>query len=145
MEKEASTVHTYLRNKHLDYKRIVYVESDFSSASFPEITRTMIDEYNKARLRGFRRKWPFFTEICGNNYRDESRRYYSEDDWPIGEYILKKVVNLNKKCEVCRRPCYLHTEVYYGRNLYVRIEAETRIIEDEPTDETEEADIEFVF
>lgn len=109
VEKSESTVHSYLRNKHLDYKRIVYVESDFSSASFPEVTRAMIDDYNRTRLRGFRRKWPFFTEICGNNYKDESRRYYSEDDWPMGEYILKKMVNLNKKCEVCRRPCYLHT------------------------------------
>lgn len=74
----------YFKHKHLDFKKIVYVESDFSSTSFPEVSRQMIDEYNKARVREFKRKWPFFTEICGNNCKDESRRYYSEDDWPMG-------------------------------------------------------------
>jgi oligoribonuclease (3'-5' exoribonuclease) len=105
------------------------VESDFSHHSFPEVTRQMIEEYNKTRVRGFPRKWPFFTEICGNSVKTESRRFYSEDDWPMGEYILKKMLNLSRKCELCKKPCYLHTEVYYGKSLYVRIEAETRIVE----------------
>ena len=55
----------YLKQNYLTYKRIVFVESDYSI--FPEIPKDEYQYLAKGKKR-FQRKWQHFTEICcGNN------------------------------------------------------------------------------
>lgn len=83
----------YLKQNYLNYKRIVFVESEYSI--YPEIPREEYQILNKSKKR-FQKKWEHFTDICGGEqgYKDENRRFYSEDDWPLGEYLLKKLLNI---------------------------------------------------
>lgn len=103
---------------------------------------------NRGKKR-FQKKWEHFTDICNNGqgYRNENRRFYSEDDWPLGEYLLKKLLNIERRCERCQQPGYKHVEMYYGANLYVKVEVEARILEERASQrvELEENDIENVF
>ena len=79
--------------------------------------------------------------------KDQNRRFYSEDDWPLGEYLLKKLLNLERRCEHCQQPGYKHIEMYYGQNMYVKVEVEARIIEERNSQkiELEETDFDSVF
>ena len=123
----------YLRHRYLVYKRIVFVESDYSPQTLPEVTKQMVDEYIRKKNRNFKSKWADFTEIC--EIVEESRRVYSGDDLPLGEYILKKLLSMGKKCELCRKPFYQHIEVFYWQNLYVKVEVQSRIVDEQNKEE----------
>ncbi len=57
--------------------------------------------------------------------------FYSEDDMPLGGYILKRIVGIDKKCTYCCRPNYMHVEVFYSTDQYIRVWTESRIIDNE--------------
>jgi len=55
--------------------------------------------------------------------------FYSEEDMPLGSFLLKKLTGLDKKCAICCRPNYLHSDVYYSTDQYVKIWAESMIVD----------------
>jgi hypothetical protein len=57
--------------------------------------------------------------------------FYSEEDAPLGNYILKKLTTLDKKCADCCRPNYLHADVYYSTDQYMRVWAESMIVDED--------------
>lgn len=59
-----NTLVAYLRYKYIVYKRIVFVESEYSPAALPEVTKQVAEEYQRKKFRGFRTKWNYFTEVC---------------------------------------------------------------------------------
>ena len=62
-----------------------------------------------------------------------SRRYYSEDDWPFGDYLLRKLVNPHKKCPLCHLPGYKHIDVFYNSAFYVKVQVDSRVTEHKST------------
>jgi hypothetical protein len=48
---------------------------------------------------------------------------------PLGSFLLKKLTALDKKCTTCCRPNYLHSDVYYSTDQYVKIWAESMIVD----------------
>lgn len=58
------TVVAYLRHRYLVYKRIVFVESDYSPINFPEVNKQMIDDYLRKKEKNFKSRWAGLTEIC---------------------------------------------------------------------------------
>ena len=54
-----SDILNYLKERYISYKRITYVESDFSS--YPEVNKANLDEYLKFRKHSFRNHWDNFT------------------------------------------------------------------------------------
>jgi hypothetical protein len=79
-----------------------------------------LEEYLKTRPHSFKTKWDNFTDIC-DNIHDEHRIFYSEDDTPMGSYILKKIMGIDKKCTFCCKPNYLHTDLFYSTDQYVKV------------------------
>lgn len=118
---------SYIKQKYVTYKQITYVESD--CGNFPEINKGILDEYTKGRAKSFKNKWICFTEIC-TEASDNHKMFYSEEDTPLGSYLLKKLTGLDKKCTTCGRPNYLHADVYYSTDQYMRVWAESVIVDD---------------
>ena len=52
----------------------------------------------------------------------------------MGEYILKKLLGMNNKCEICRKPKYHHIEVVYWQHLYTMIDVEGRFVDEQSRD-----------
>jgi len=52
---------------------------------------------------------------------------------PLGSFLLKKLTGLDKKCTVCNRPNYLHIDVYYSTDQFVKIWAESMIVDQAET------------
>lgn len=52
---------------------------------------------------------------------DCHKLFYSESDMPLGSYLLKKLTALDKKCTVCCKPNYLHADVFYSTDQYMRV------------------------
>ena len=117
---------SYIKEKYVSYKQINYVESDF--ANYPEVTKGGLEEYTRGRTHSFKNKFNNFTEIC-SSIQDEHKMFYSEEDTPLGSFLLKKLTALDKKCTVCCRPNYLHIEVYYSTDQYVKIWTESMIVD----------------
>ena len=117
---------TIVKEKYVSYKQITYVQSDLTN--YPEITNANIIEYRSLRTHSFKNKWQNFTEIC-NSIQDEHKMFYSEEDIPLGSFLLKKFTALDKKCSICCRPNYLHTQVYYSTDQYVKIWAQSMIVD----------------
>ena len=40
---------------------------------------------------------------------------------PLGNYLLKKLTALDKKCVNCCKPNYLHADVLYSTDQFVRV------------------------
>jgi len=53
---------------------------------------------------------------------------------PLGSFLLKKLTGLDKKCTVCNRPNYLHIDVYYSTDQFVKIWAESMIVDQAETE-----------
>jgi hypothetical protein len=69
------TIVNYLRKRYMVYKRIMFVESDYSPTSLPEMTKQLAEDYIRKKYRSFKKKWKFFTETC--QQFNESKRVYS--------------------------------------------------------------------
>ncbi len=111
----------------MSYKRISFYGSDFEN--YHEVNRVNLDEYLRSRTHSFRNRWDYFTEICGE-INDEHRLFYSNDDTPIGVYILKKLTSIDKKCNTCNRPNNTHIDVFYSTDHFVKVWTETRFHND---------------
>jgi hypothetical protein len=55
--------------------------------------------------------------------------FYSEDDIPLGSFLLKKFSSFDQKCSECCRPNYLHINCYYSTDQYVKIWTESMILD----------------
>lgn len=120
-----SDIINYLKQKYLSYKQISYYGSDFQH--YPEVNKLNLDEYLKNRTHSFRNRWDYFTQICGE-INDEHKLFYSNDDTPIGVYLLKKITSIDKKCNRCCRPNSTHIDVFYSTDHFVKIWTESRIL-----------------
>ena len=120
-----SDILSYLKEKYLSYKHISYTGSNFEN--YPEVNKINLEQYLKARKHSFRNRWDSFTEICGEIH-DHHRIFYSDDDSPIGFYLLTKITSIDNKCSTCNRPNYQHIDVFYSTDHFVKVWTESQII-----------------
>lgn len=122
---------SYIKEKYVTYKQITYVDSDLGN--YPEVNKGIVEEYIKSRTKSFKNKWQNFSEICSED-NNCHKMFYSEEDTPLGSYLLKKLTGLDKKCTTCGRPNYLHADVYYSTDQYMRVWAESMIVDEVETE-----------
>ena len=53
-----------------------------------------------------------------------SEKLPSPQEVCLGQYIKKRIELLNRKCEKCGRPGYLHTSFYYREGYFIKISSE---------------------
>lgn len=135
-----SDILNYLKERYLSYKNITYSGSDFEN--YPEVSKASCDEYLKARKHSFRNRWDYFTDICGD-IRDYHRLFYSDDDHPLGVYLLKKITSIDSKCTTCKKPNFHHIDIFYSTDHFVKVWTESRILAD-PSRESEDIFIEVM-
>jgi hypothetical protein len=48
---------------------------------------------------------------------------------PLGSYILRRLIGIDKKCTYCCRPNYMHIDVFYSTDQYIKVWVESQIID----------------
>ena len=71
-------------------------------------------------------KWKMdqFADLCDIPQVRRKQFYSAKEDISLGKYIAEKVNVLFTQCEICKRPFYNHTALYYYQNVYVKISKE---------------------
>ena len=54
---------------------------------------------------------------------------------PLGAYFLKKLTTIDKKCSECGRSNYMHIDVFYSTDQYVKVWLEAVTFEAELAEE----------
>jgi hypothetical protein len=54
---------------------------------------------------------------------------------PLGAYFLKKLTTIDKKCSECGRPNYMHIDLFYSTDQYVKVWLEAVTFEAELAEE----------
>ncbi|KRX10436.1 Zinc finger, FYVE/PHD-type [Pseudocohnilembus persalinus] len=122
---EFLSLEEFIETKKMKYTRINFVRGQIEN--FNDIkSKEELENYIAQRGNNFNdSKVPYFVEICDTVNKDLNFTNHNQDI-SLAKYIIKKVDDLQNRCDICKRPKYNHVYIFYHGDTFVRIQAEDK-------------------